>query len=113
MKLAEMDQHATGRVKLSDFYGASQGGAWQFLETSEYLGVIGALDTSSTHNGPQVLIANYITGTNNCISSTPYYNVCCLNECDGIYEHLEAQIGRSTASAAEITRAIEGGIALS
>jgi len=113
MKLAEMDVHGTGRVKLSDFYRSSQGGAWQFLETSEYLSTIGALDTSSDSSGPQVIIPNYITGMNNCISSSHYYDICCLNECDGIFHHLEAQIQAPSASASEITRAIEQGIALS
>merc|ERR1719460_2509101 len=31
-QLAAMDVHATGRVKLSDFYAKSQGGGWQFGE---------------------------------------------------------------------------------
>merc|ERR1719321_596536 len=101
MKLAEMDRYGTGRVKLADFYAASQGGAWQFLETS------------SAHLGPQVIIPNYITGANNCISSSVYYSVCCLNECDGIFQHLEAHIKAPAASAAEVTRALEEGIALS
>jgi len=113
LKLAEMDVHGTGRVKLADFYRSSQGGAWQFLETSEYLANIGALDTSSDFHGPQVIIANYITGMNNCISSSLYYDICCLNECDGIFQHIEGRIHSPTASAIQITQAIQEGITLS
>jgi len=113
LKLAEMDVHGTGRVKLADFYRSSKGGAWQFLETSEYLASIGALDSSSDFHGPQVIIANYITGMNNCISSSLYYDICCLNECDGIFQHMEAKIRSPTATAIQITKVIEGGIALS
>merc|ERR1719299_378709 len=103
LKLAEMDTYGTGRVKLADFYRSSKGGAWQFLETPDYLAAIGAIDTSSVGLGPQVIIPNYIQGSNNCISSALYYDICCLNECDGIYQHLEARINAPTASAAEVT----------
>jgi len=106
-KLSEKDIYGTGRVKLADFYGA---GAWQFRESPEYLKLIGALDESSASQGPQVIIPNYVLGMNNCITSTLYYNICCLNECDGVFEHLESRIRSPTASAAEITRAVEDGI---
>merc|ERR1719473_2035086 len=75
--------------------------------------MMGALDDSSAWLGPQVIISNYIVGQHNCISSSEYYNVCCLSECDGIFQHLEKRIKAPTASAAEITRAIEEGITLS
>merc|ERR1719379_254360 len=52
--LVEMDIHATGRVKLSQFYGKGQGSGWQYAEASEYLRQLGALDESSSLLGPQV-----------------------------------------------------------
>jgi hypothetical protein len=105
--LISMDPHATGRVKLSEFYGKSENGAWQFREASEYLRQLGALDESSTLQGPQVLIPNYVSGMSNCITSAPYYSICCLNECDRVFQHLEAAIPNSVASADEIIRAVE------
>jgi hypothetical protein len=105
--LAEMDVHSTGRVKLSDFYKNADD-AWQFREASEYLRHLGALDESSPSQGPSVIIPNYVGGMSNCITSAPYYSVCCLNECDRVYEHLEAAISAPTASADEILRAVEG-----
>merc|ERR1719420_1481864 len=105
--LAQRDVHGSGRVKLADFYRKSKDGAWQFTEQSEYLRQLGALDESSPSLGPQVLIPNYITGMSNCITSAPYYSICCLNECDQIYQNLEALIPASTASPSEILDAVE------
>merc|ERR1719160_291044 len=105
--LVQRDVHGSGRVKLADFYRKSQDGAWQFTEQSEYLRQLGALDESSSSLGPQVLIPNYITGMSNCITSAPYYSICCLNECDQIYQNLEAHIPASAASPSEILKAVE------
>jgi hypothetical protein len=109
--LAEMDVHGTGRVKLSEFYASSKDGRWQFREASEYLRQLGALDESSNELGPQVIISNYIQGLSNCITSTPYYSVCCLNECNEVYQHLEESLPDSkdaTWSMNHIAGAIEG-----
>jgi hypothetical protein len=105
--LMERDVHGSGRVKLADFYRKSKDGAWQFTEQSEYLRQLGALDESSPSLGPQVLIPNYITGMSNCITSAPYYSICCLNECDQIYQNLEAVVPSSKASPAQIIKAVE------
>jgi hypothetical protein len=105
--LSAKDVHGTGRVRLLDFYKASEDGAWQFLEPSQMLRQNGALDESSSYLGPQVMIANYITGMSNCITSAPYYAICCLNECDVIFQHLEGELLRPKATAAEILAVIE------
>merc|ERR1719428_933890 len=93
--LAQRDVHRSGRIKLADFYRKLGDGKWQFMEPSEYLRQLGALDESSPSLGPQVLIPNYITALSNCIVSAPYYAICCPNECDQIYQHLEALIPAS------------------
>merc|ERR1719386_428000 len=108
--LMEMDVHATGRVKLSNFYGYSKDGAWQFLEPSEQLRQSGALDESSSWLGPQVMIPNYITSMSNCITSAPYYSICCLNECDHVFQQLEARIAAPSATAQQIISALEVGL---
>jgi hypothetical protein len=105
--LVSMDPHGTGRVKLSAFYGKSENGAWQFREASEYLRQLGALDESSTDQGPQVIIPNYISGMSNCITSASYYSICCLNECDRVFQHMETIIPSSAASVEEIIHAVE------
>jgi len=104
--LLEMDTHGTGRVKLSDFYSYSKDGAWQFLEPSEQLRQLGSLDESSTQLGPQVMISNYITSMSNCITSAPYYSICCLNECDQVFQRLESRIAAPTANAEQILVAL-------
>lgn len=106
--LASMDMQETGRVKISDFYKHAKGGAWQFEEAFEYLRHSGAIDQSSEVLGAQVIIPNYIAGVNNCITSKHFYSICCLNECDSVYQHLEAEIPSAYASAAEIAAVVEG-----
>merc|ERR1719316_1743138 len=109
--LVNLDIHGTGRVKLSDFYASSKDGQWQFREASDYLRQLGALDESATQLGPQVIIANYIQGLANCITSTRYYSVCCQSECNEVYQHLEAVLPSSsdaTWSANHIAGAVEG-----
>merc|ERR1719159_1085129 len=108
--LMEMDLHNTGRVKLADFYRYSKNGAWQFLEPSEQLRLAGSLDESSSWLGPQVMIPNYITSMSNCITSAPYYSICCLNECDQVFRQLEARITAPIATTSQIVSALESGL---
>jgi len=105
--LTKYDVHHTGRVKISDFYRSTTEGAWQFLEPTQFLRQNGALDESSTLLGPQVIVANYIAGMSNCITSAPYYSICCLNDCDQVFQHIEAHVTSPTASVSQIVEAIE------
>merc|ERR1719379_254346 len=105
--LMEMDLHGTGRVKMSDFYSYSKDGAWQFLEPSEQLRQAGALDESSTWIGPQVMIPNYIYAMSNCITSQPYYQICCINECDHVFQQLESRIVAPRANVSEVISVLE------
>merc|ERR1719498_526824 len=100
--LSEMDPSSTGRVPLSAFYKRGQSGDHGFLETAEYLEQLRALDTSSTLLGPRVIITNYVYGMSNCLSSTPYYSVCCLNECEGLLQQIEVSIKKPSATPIEI-----------
>jgi len=109
-RLAAMDPHATGRVMLAQFYKNSQGdnaAEWEFGESVDYLRSLGALDESDTLRGPQVIIPNYVSGLSNCISSAAYYSICCVNECDRVYQHLEMDISGPSASAAQILDSVD------
>jgi hypothetical protein len=78
-----------GRVRLADFYSmALHDGKWQFSESAQYLRQLGALDESVASN-PRVIIPNYISSPSNCIASSAYYSVCCLDECLSIVGQLE------------------------
>lgn len=91
--LVAMDYSSTGRVKLSDFYGAAMNGEWRFSESKEYLRQLGALDETSSWSGPKVIITNYMQAASNCIVSAPHYRVCCANECEDILSEVEQYIG--------------------
>merc|ERR1719409_2468697 len=91
-----------GRVRISDFYGkALNDGKWQFSESIDYLRQLGALDDSDMSN-PRVIIPNYISGPSNCVASSAYYSVCCLDECEGILGRLEQLISAPEASPSTI-----------
>jgi len=91
-----------GRVRLSDFYGkALNDGKWQFSESIDYLRQLGALDESDVSN-PRVIIPNYISGPSNCVASSVYYSVCCLDECEGILGRLEEHVAAPEATPSTI-----------
>jgi len=95
-----------GRVRLSDFYGkALNEGKWQFSESLDYLRQLGALDESDTSN-PRVIIPNYLSGPSNCVASSAYYSVCCLDECEGILGRLEQLISAPEATPSTILKLI-------
>ena len=48
--------------------------------------------------GPAVLIPNYLVGPTNCIATSSYYSVCCMNECEGLMNEIEHKIQAPTAS---------------
>jgi len=103
--LVDMEDPGTGgagRVRLADFYDAALNqGKWQFVESVEYLRELGALDESSPDN-LRVIIANYVNGPSNCVASSSYYSVCCVNECDELLGNLEMQISAPEASPEDI-----------
>merc|ERR1719145_277477 len=92
--------NGSGRVRLSDFYGSAvRDGNWQFSETSEYLAQNGALDD---HGTQRVIIANYINSPSNCLASSKFYSVCCINECEDLMDHIEHHFAEPTAAPADI-----------
>lgn len=90
--LMSMDHKKAGRVRLSDFYHKSVNGEWRFSESEAYLRDLGALDESSTIDGPQVIIPNYLLGASNCIVTSTYYHVCCVNECEAMLSSVEEAV---------------------
>jgi len=95
-----------GRVRIADFYGrALNDGKWQFSETVDYLRQLGALDESDAAN-PRVIIPNYISGPSNCVASSAYYSVCCIDECENILGQVEQSIAAPEALPSAITRLV-------
>ena len=87
-----------GLVPLGRFYSQPENAEYHFTETRQYLRQIGALQESGTGD-LHVRIANYMTGPSNCIASSSYYSVCCLNECEGLMNELEAKVLAPTTTA--------------
>jgi len=95
------EKGGTGRVRLSEFYKPAISGDWQFHESVQYLRELGALDESDpTHT--RVIIANYVNSRSNCIASSPFYSVCCVNECESLLAFLEKRILAPQAHPEEI-----------
>jgi len=105
--LSALDRRGSGRIGLSQFYGANADGEWRFGESEAYLRELGALDETSVARGKQVIIPNYLQGASNCIVTTPYYMVCCINECEQVLNEIEAAVGAPTASTAEILELVQ------
>merc|ERR1719487_2585969 len=95
--LMDLDPSGTGRVPLGSFYSQPADAAFQFSETADYLRQTGALDETG-RGGPAVIIPNYLAGPTNCIASSSYYSVCCMNECEGLMNELEHKIQTPKAS---------------
>merc|ERR1719401_1513250 len=96
-----------GRVRISDFYeSALKGGNYQFSENIDYLRTLGALDDSDAFN-PRVIISNYIYGPSNCVASSDYYSVCCLDECEDILSQLEQSLAAPEAAPAVIISIVQ------
>merc|ERR1719161_2182159 len=101
-KLFSLEDDGTGRVSLTKFYrGAVNDGHWQFTETPEYLRTLGALDETNPAN-PRVIVPNYLLAPSNCVASSSYYSVCCLDECEDLIDHLEHEISAPAAKPAHI-----------
>merc|ERR1719198_580615 len=95
--LMDLDPSGTGRVPLSSFYSQPSDSVFQFSESVDYLRQTGALDETGS-GGPAVLIPNYLAGPTNCIASSSYYSVCCMNECEGLMSEIEHKIQAPRAS---------------
>merc|ERR1719163_2774593 len=106
--LVKMEDRGTGRVRLSDFYKPAANGvdrSWQFQESIGYLRQVGTLDESNSDE-PRVMLTNYLTSQANCIASSDYYSVCCIDECEDLMVHLEKSLAAPEATPARIAELI-------
>jgi len=99
--LVKLEHAQSGRVLLAKFYASALGGNWQFSESRDYLRQLGALDDSDPRR-PSVMIPNYVNSPSNCVASSKFYSVCCINECEAILGHLERHLSSPSASPARL-----------
>jgi len=97
-KLVKWDTGNTGRVPISKFYKAALAGDWRFSESLTYLEQQGAIDNSSTWQGPRIIIANYIEAMSNCVVMQEHYSVCCQTQCEGYLDAIEEAVGAPSAT---------------
>merc|ERR1712061_385312 len=103
--LMKMENKGTGRVLLKDFYAAAENGAWQFSESVNYLRQLGALDDSDPDR-LKVIMANYVNAPSNCIASSSFYSVCCIDECEALFGQLERALAAPEATPERIIEVI-------
>mmetsp|Transcript_50435 Transcript_50435/g.134043 ORF Transcript_50435/g.134043 Transcript_50435/m.134043 type:complete len:577 (-) Transcript_50435:138-1868(-) len=95
--LTSLEAKQPGLVPLSTFYNQSLiGGHWAFTESADFLRTIGALDESNTKRA-NVILANYVAARPNCHVPSRLYAICCPDECQGLMNHVEKEIGSSYA----------------
>jgi len=100
--LIEMDDHGTGRVPLERFYeSALTNTSWQFMESIPYLRQLGALDETDPEH-KSVIITNYVYSPSNCVASSKFYSVCCIDECEELFGTLEKNIAAPEATPARL-----------
>jgi len=106
--LIALGDRGIGRVPLSEFYRpALEGKSWQFMESADFLRTLGALDETDP-NVPSVIIPNYVSSQSNCVVSTSYYSVCCMDECEGLMGQLEKEFASPDAAPKEIASLVSG-----
>jgi len=106
--LIKLGDRNIGRVPLSEFYRpALEGKSWQFMESVDYLRSLGALDETDP-DLPSVIVPNYVGSQSNCVVSTSYYAVCCIDECEGLTSQLEKEFASPEADPKEVLGVVSG-----
>merc|ERR1719433_1592906 len=94
--------NGSGRVRIADFYGSAlNDGNWQFVETTDALAQLGALDAHDPKI-PRVIIPNYINSPSNCLAGSKFYSVCCISECEDLMDRIEHRFAAPSALPTDI-----------
>jgi len=105
--LMDIEYKKTGRVLLSDFYRVGLSGNFLFNEHADFLRKLGALDEHDP-NHPSLIIANYLASQANCLASTSFHSVCCIDECQDLMSHLEHAVAAPMARPGRIAEVVAG-----
>jgi len=97
MELEDQDRN-DGRIPLSKFYRSYMaGGSSVFSESADYLRHLGALDESDPKR-PSVVVPNFMYARTNCLATSGFHSLCCIDECNSLMENLERSIAHPVAS---------------
>eukprot|EP00928_Gymnodinium_smaydae_P061939 TRINITY_DN458_c0_g1_i2.p1 TRINITY_DN458_c0_g1~~TRINITY_DN458_c0_g1_i2.p1 ORF type:complete len:559 (-),score=125.30 TRINITY_DN458_c0_g1_i2:114-1790(-) len=104
--LLQLETPGTGRVPLSSFWGPLlHDKGWMFDESLPYLEQLGALEGSyAPHHS--VVIPNYVYSAGNCLASSRYYDVCCINECETLLGEIEVAVDAPAATPQRIAELV-------
>lgn len=109
MLLEIEDPRHAGHVRVADFYWeARHNNKRQFQESLEYLRALGALDETDPAV-PRVIVPNYMNSPSNCVASSNFFDVCCIDLCEELFGGLERELGAPDASPEEIVAAVAVG----
>jgi len=103
---SEDEGRTDGRVRLSKIYhahGLARSGFFQ--ESPDYLRDLGALDEMDATR-PAVIVPNYVLSQPNCLATSGFFSVCCINECESLMTGLERSIGQPVASPQRIAEVV-------
>lgn len=107
-RLVRLEDHeGTGRVPLGEFYRPTMREIFTgaFSESEGYLASNGALDEKDPQI-KRVVIPNYLLMDSNCLASSGYYSVCCMDECENLMTQLETKLQAPMAEASDLLRIV-------
>lgn len=107
--LMSLDTSNTGRVSLSAFHAQPMNKVYgyKFTESAEYLRQVGALE-EKVGGEPSVLTVNYLNGPSNCIATSRFFSVCCINGCAAISNKIVKALPGPVQKAESIIEATVG-----
>jgi len=104
----EDEDREDGRVRLAKFYGPYlEGTSFHFSESPDYLRHLGALDE---HNPlqPSVIVPNVMYARSNCLATSGFHSVCCIDDCEVLLGELEQKVPEPFAAPGLIAEVVAG-----
>jgi hypothetical protein len=100
--LMDLEMPGTGRVRVEEFWkNRLDNKSWNFVESVPYLRQLGALDETNPTQ-MSVVITNYLYSPANCVSSSKFYSVCCIDQCEQLMGVMEQHVAASHATPSQI-----------
>eukprot|EP00932_Pfiesteria_piscicida_P007570 SRR837773.17709.p1 GENE.SRR837773.17709~~SRR837773.17709.p1 ORF type:complete len:336 (-),score=96.88 SRR837773.17709:213-1220(-) len=97
-----------GRVRLGRFYGpVLEGSSFHFSESPEYLRHLGALDETDPQV-PSVIVPNVMYARSNCLATSGFHSVCCVDDCEVLMTQVESQLAAPAAAPQAVAEAVAG-----
>ena len=100
------EERADGRVGLAKFYAPYLSHCHlHFSESPAYLRHLGALDEQNPRK-PAVIVPNMLPPKSNCMATSGFHTVCCIDACEVLMAGLEQQVSEPVAAPALIAAVV-------